>query len=677
MYLSEDNYIGQLPERLDHYLNCSYGVCKIIPHAEKRITGLLFRSRDTNVGIGVCSISTVDNVTTVTKIRTIINFTVTLIPESGISYGNLYQVKLNDPADYLTDDNQQLYIIGEPYLWDCWDSSQLNTNGIAIFTSANSVIATTSGRFELSYIGDDMAVKISDAEKAGYDNSVKSGLHLEENKYLFGATELKLSDRNTVTHIERKGNVVYGVKFYVPGSVTAIKIGVARKKGDWYDFEEKGTLAVAVYGTIFMFSEPLVLKEGDEIYFYYLSYNDSLYKSGAPTSRNYTLKYKQGASILTEANACPAVSLLEGVITEPNYNSFLGLTRSGYVNFDSHGYQFYYKEIDLSVDCSNPLKSTLNTGTGMFPLSATTYLQPQNKFTAKAWIIYPEGYTPTKKYPIALQCHQNDADYTSILSNNDYDAALYLASLGYVVASTDAPKAWADSIGGFGFYQPAGNYAQMRAYKALYDYICDNLYVNPLEVYAFGFSQGGHSAMCLAEISGIPIKAVAANCPVISMKFQQWALNKANVAAIYGFAGTTAYEPDKVAGYDLFSRNSADLYEGFVQVGSTSVWNLPAGTTLNNITMKRYFRTPLKLICATNDEPLGYHFAEVFAKAIKNAGCICDIKVLNGAAHGASSIIGTFSYQGNSNALNLWSTPYEMALWFSRWSGIDPIYTPV
>ena len=310
---------------------------------------------------------------------------------------------------------------------------------------------------------------------------------------------------------------------------------------------------------------------------------------------------------------------------------------------------------------------------------------------------YSEFGTPTK---IIIYCKygastiEEGAD--TILTSYMGKVTRYWLSLGYgILAADGVPNGWATALGLC--ERAVGNYVAVRSTIRAWEYIKEHYNIDRDMAFIFGYSQGGHYAQNVIDNSNIPIAAAAELSPVCSMRYHQWDLAanvtvggttfskgaRLNIARIFNFPTVTndtellalEYDPSKTIGYDPWNRNVENEFTGFVQNGN--LWELPTGTTIDNITMVKHTKCPLKIWAAENDETLGVDVMKVFIKAIKNCGQAADIQLFTSGGHNipdTQSSIGSFNE--NNEVVSLYPIAYDIALWFYNFGGLTPSYIP-
>lgn len=309
---------------------------------------------------------------------------------------------------------------------------------------------------------------------------------------------------------------------------------------------------------------------------------------------------------------------------------------------------------------------------------------------------YSQNGEPTK---LIIYCKHGDTYITAADGSDDIVGTgsmgkifRYMLHLGYgILAADGVPDGWKEELGLL--ERAVGNYVAVESTIRAFDYVKNHYNVDADNVFIFGYSQGGMYAQNVIDNSNIPFAAAAQMSPVSSMRYQQWDNmgnvtpsfpwtypSRYNIAKIFNFPefstntelAALEYDYGKTVGYDPWSRNVDNMYTGFVQ-GTTygnNLWGLPAGTTLDDITMKKHVKCPLKIWGSKNDNVIGSDVWKVFIKAIKNSGQAADIQLYTTGQHNPPTLqssIGTF--EENGETLNLYPIAVDVALWFFRFGG--------
>lgn len=341
----------------------------------------------------------------------------------------------------------------------------------------------------------------------------------------------------------------------------------------------------------------------------------------------------------------------------------------------------------VKVNVNNYLESD-------FTAESVNYREDPTYYDDNCVLYLPNSYkgygAPTK---LIIYCKHGASTITQasddILTGDMGKIFRYMLYLGYGILAADGlPDGWATALGLC--ERVVGNYVAVQSTVKAWEYAKTNFNVDKDRVYIFGYSQGGHYAQNVIDNSGIPIVAAAELSPVCSMRYHQWDLSasvtvggvtydkgaRLNIARIFGYPTVTTnaqlnaltYDASKTYGFDPWIRNVDVPYSGFTQSGS--LWNLPSGTTIDDITMKKQLRCPLKIWCADNDTSLGVDVMKVFIKAVKNAGQDADIQVYTTGGHSipsAQTAVGTFVENGDT--VNLYPIALDIADWFYLYGG--------
>jgi predicted esterase len=358
----------------------------------------------------------------------------------------------------------------------------------------------------------------------------------------------------------------------------------------------------------------------------------------------------------------------------------------------------------IDVECTQP-------NTTIFTSTSLDTNPRANKIYKDNCVLYlPTTYSisgnPVK---LVIFCKQGSSQITASSDPIDSINILpYFLYLGYAILGVDGMPDGLTSELKLDDTRVVGNYVAVRATELAYNYVINNYNIDSTGCFIFGYSQGGHYAQNVVDITNIPILAAAQMSPVCSMRYHQWDLKtsktingvtftkpaRLNIARLYGFNTVNTdteltnlqYNKNNVCGFDPWERNVIDPYEDFVQSGN--LWYLPEGTTLDDIKMKKYTKAPLKIWCAENDTAISCDVMKVYIKAIKNAGQVADIRVYSTGGHGIHTsqyTIENFTENGTSKPLK--PVAFEMAQWFNHFGGYLPkinktlenpdiIYTP-
>ncbi len=370
------------------------------------------------------------------------------------------------------------------------------------------------------------------------------------------------------------------------------------------------------------------------------------------------------------------VEIKDGHIKTKNFDS-----RSISNNFKPFQHRIPFK---VTVDVTNFLADDFDA------VDVNTYVQP-TYYDDNCVIYLPDNYTQGGNPVKAIIYCKHGASTITEASDDLFDASSnmgkifpYLVSLGYAVIAADGlPDGWAESLGLC--ERVVGNYVAVQSTIKAWEYAIDNYNIDRNCAFIFGYSQGGHYAQNVIDNTNIPIVAAAELSPVCSMQFHQWDLAasvsvggvtfskgaRLNIARIFGYPAVATnaelealqYDPSKEVGYDPWTRNVENPYDGFVKSGN--LWQLPGGTSVADITMKKRTKCPLKIWCADNDPSIGVDVMKVFIKAIKNSGQVADIRVYTRGGHVIPSVqskIGDIIV--NDTTYGYYTISIDIADWF-------------
>ena len=386
------------------------------------------------------------------------------------------------------------------------------------------------------------------------------------------------------------------------------------------------------------------------------------------------------------------LNLQDGVVLTANHLKHIeeGIVEAGHSDIKEYQRVTYFT---IDVECTQPQTTQFSA------VSINTAPYAYEVYKDNCVLYLPETYKPEgTPVKLVIFCKQGSSQITG--SSNPIEGLKifnYLISLGYAVLGVDGMPDRLVSKLKLDDTRVVGNYVAARATSLAYDYVIDNYNIDNNGCFIFGYSQGGHYAQNVVDLTPIPILAVAEISPVCSVRYHQWDLKnnrtidgvtfsrpgRLNIARLFGFPTVTndteltnlEYNPMNVAGYDPWTRNVINPYDGFVQQ-SSGLWKLPDETDLEDINMIKFTRAPLKIWCAENDTALGCDVMKVYIKAIKNAGQIADIRVYSTGGHSihsSQSTIGTFIENGKTH--NLIPIAYEIAQWFNNFGGYLPTTT--
>lgn len=175
-----------------------------------------------------------------------------------------------------------------------------------------------------------------------------------------------------------------------------------------------------------------------------------------------------------------------------------------------------------------------------------------------------------------------------------------------------------------------GSPVGISAYRKAYEYVTNNYNVET-DLYIYGFSMGGLTAMNLVMNDFPNVKAVALGSPVLNLA-EAWSNN---IAALYSTT-TTEYSDSLVAGYNPYllikQLNNSDIV--FKKLPPMKIWY--GGNETYDV--RPYV-----------DKALGQRFVN----AIKNSNGVAQYREFAGCGH-------EICYGSNSNAYT------EFAMWLNR-----------
>ena len=388
----------------------------------------------------------------------------------------------------------------------------------------------------------------------------------------------------------------------------------------------------------------------------------------------------------------------------------------------------------IDVDCALPIDDN-------FAATAANVHKSEKIYSDNAFLYLPSSYkaqgAPTRLVMFGKQGGSLVTNSSTPLFDANYlNIAHFLLHLGYALLIVDGtPDGWArDMTGGTdgvgGRYRMKGStvtraldgyqngaYPCVQSARSAYDYVVENYNIDRTGVFGWGYSQGGWMIMNIAELSGIPFLAVCLKSPVVTLKghwnsTSEWKEVDSNgntidahrpykfrymMTKVYGIAdklgisdsdavantnnciGSLSYDDwkDAWAGYDPFIRYATNVSD----VDSSQI-------DLNNVTMHRPNKFPVKIWIAQNDGIVGYKAQSCLIQAMKNAGCVADIHLYTSGNHalGPSTFRDTNSDTYNyclgtfdDNGTNYWLYPptYEMAMWFHQYGGLPLDFVPI
>lgn len=135
-----------------------------------------------------------------------------------------------------------------------------------------------------------------------------------------------------------------------------------------------------------------------------------------------------------------------------------------------------------------------------------------------AYIIKPDGFDPSKKYPLVMYQY-NGPDSQEVLDKWRMEGIFYIASRGYVVAAVDGrgtgnrSREWANAVYcHLGRYETADQIAGAKELARL-------PYIDPSKMACFGWSYGGYMTLMELSDDSNPFKCGVAMAPVTDWRF--------------------------------------------------------------------------------------------------------------------------------------------------------------
>ena len=217
--------------------------------------------------------------------------------------------------------------------------------------------------------------------------------------------------------------------------------------------------------------------------------------------------------------------------------------------------------------------------------------------------------------------------------------------------------------------RPVGNWMGIEsAIKAL-SYVTKKYNISQDDIYVYGESQGGMSAMNFAENYRLGIKAICLDSPAISMKYSQCniagSLN--NLKHFYGFNSVESYVKEKVIGLDPFIRN-VDKEINFNELTISN--NVFVGNEIEKIDERRFSVAPIKIFLGEKDSTTPPYVTQAYARQLQNGGCFCECNVYKNIGHcvdQSTEVKASFLY--DDKKYNLSQPEIDMTIWFSRFGG--------
>lgn len=359
------------------------------------------------------------------------------------------------------------------------------------------------------------------------------------------------------------------------------------------------------------------------------------------------------------------------ILTDPiTQNDALVYARNWFIVFQSEQQKVTqnYSTINyfsVNVNTKNPFKYNW----GLVEDSATN----DNAEIDKDYclLMLPQGHTNTAN-PLKLvvffhgsgePVYENSSPITTFATAN------YFLYCGYAVLAVNClPKKYAND-NGLGYGRPVGNWMGIESANKAVEYVCNNFNLDMLQLYVYGESQGGMTAMNFVECGGFKINAVVLDSPAISMKYSQLNISGAlpNMLHFYGFNNVESFSQEKVAGLDPYSRNCTEIIDADT-LQKTGLYLL--NSELNKIKSTRTIVSPTKFFLGSVDSVCPPFASQIVAKQIKNAGQFCECLLYNNIGHCVDQLcakIKTINVNGSEYQVS--QPMIDMAEWFCRFGG--------
>lgn len=323
-----------------------------------------------------------------------------------------------------------------------------------------------------------------------------------------------------------------------------------------------------------------------------------------------------------------------------------------------------YKTINyfsVKVILNNPFNSNAND---------TTY----NCDIDHCLLLLPDNHTSTSKsLKLVVFWHgSGEPVYKNSSSIQSSRTANFFLKCGYAVLAVNGlPEQYAKD-NDLSYGRPVGNWMATEAGIKAVNYVIENFNIKN-EIYVYGLSQGGMTAENFVDFSNFNIKCVVLDSPAISMKYNQLEIYPAikNIEHFYGFSNKQSFDIEKVLGCDPFTRN-VNVHEILEDYKINN--NVIDEDDLNNITSIRKHKVPLKIYLGNNDMTCRPYVAQIFVKQIQNYGGIAKYELYPNVGHTVDSNSNTIGYIINNNKkYNVSTAMYDMAFWFYRFGGYEPI----
>lgn len=222
--------------------------------------------------------------------------------------------------------------------------------------------------------------------------------------------------------------------------------------------------------------------------------------------------------------------------------------------------------------------------------------------------------------------------------------------------------------------RPVGNWMAIDSANKAVEYVCKNYNIDKNEIYVYGESQGGMTALNFIELGGYKIKAAVLDSPALSMLYHQCQIGASVPYVMNVLYGTepNSFDKTKVVGLDPYTRNCSkvEVKEDY------TITNDKYLTTeeLEKVTSFRFAKCPIKFFLGAADASTKAYASQIYVKQLKNGGQFTECNLYDGIKHCTdqnSPKIGNFMY--NEEIVPLSQPEVDMVLWFSRFGGNDMV----
>lgn len=248
----------------------------------------------------------------------------------------------------------------------------------------------------------------------------------------------------------------------------------------------------------------------------------------------------------------------------------------------------------------------------------------ENYANVECVVKLPTSYVAKGKPTPLIMCAHGTSGW---VSGSGYQAQLDrwngLISNGYAIFDVNGGMPF-DSSSAHTAGQNMGGPRAIEAYFKAFEFIRENMNVEPL-LYVSGLSMGGLAALNFANRYPEIVKCIGLCYPVTALYNQAWlhpwytgtgaSSTKGCIAREYNFASSSTWEDDKVIGFNPETNKH-------IQVNNEEYCFLNA---------------PLKIWHGNADSTVDYSFSVALVNAIKKAGGVAEMRIVDGAGHGEST----------------------------------------